>query len=338
MKTMIHTAVPAAMAVLLAVLLSACAAPQPVQQQLEVMKASLEKLQPSVDVLQSKVEKLEGMAGRPQETPTVTFADLIGSGTRIDTSGCPKDVAAGITTQVTYNFGNMDPVRGSDSEADAREEFRRELDKFLNDAFGTGLIGGADSFTFVLTNPNRQAELNAKIESLATTAGTAGVPLPVRVDCKGVNLAFRELTRDYNSVSGVGKADVSITEFCQKTYNFAIEGIPKTAATAWVYHPSFGLVEGGSHTFTQEHICGTEPTPPPAFIMVLLKDPPVAQYRKLNVELKEETQIPLKSITVGKPACPPTGATGVSSDAAKAFRDAAKAFRGKLKDLKVVCQ
>ena len=307
MKTMFYITVPAA----LAVLLSACAAPQPVQQQLDEMNASLEKLQPSVDVLQSRVEKLEGMTGRPEDSPTITFAALIenlikAEEQREDSNGCGKDGAVGIATQITYRFANMGSV--SATERKNREKFYNDLNSWL----GKQKLGSlsendqSESYEFVLTKLDLEDDVNDKIAMLATQVPDAEVP--VRLDCDDANLAFRKLTRTYNSVSGVAEgAPPKIAETCTRSFTFAFAGEAIRNARVWVYQEDLGLVEGRSHTITsQPYPCVDDPPiPSPAYLMAVLDKPPVAQYRILDIGAGTESQIPLKTITVGKPACPP---------------------------------
>ena len=326
MKTTNHITVPAA----LAVLLSACAAPMPVQQQLDEMKASMEKLEKQQsslgDDLERKTENLEELKKQNQQLAAATFASLISAGMTQTAQQCAPDRMTGIATRIHYNFNNMDPVSGSNQERRNREKFRTDLKNFVT-GINVPFEESRDkrSFSFVLTDLTQEISLNEHIEDLATAHQ---VEIPLRVTCRGQDIAFQELSRDYDSVSGVGKASVGIVTWCEDTYTFGVEGIPKDDAEAWVYHQLLDepLSRGGlgrDHTFTTKYPCEKKPETPPAYIMVvLLKDPPVAQYRKLDLEKEAEEQIPLKSVTKDKPACPPSGVPKIPAGLFKAKLDA----------------
>ena len=316
----------------LAVLLTGCGATQ--QQPTE--SAELKTLQANLATLTKKTDELGKLSGTMAELQkrvkdlspfSLTPLSEIASQAANACIDQQNDGSVAYVTEVEYVFNNMEPVSSAAidpaspegvaaaKEANNRTAFRAGLQTHLkrNGIKPMGVGGSSPSFSFFVRDLDKVDALNKTIAKLASEHG---VQIPLRLECTNVPVAFNKLTQQYDSVSGVGRQGV---RECTNTYTFEFGGISKDDAKAWLYHELRGrtLVQGGENlapvTVVHPTDCATDDKPELAYIMVLLTDPPVAQYRTLDIKLGTQKQLPLKSITVDKPACPTTG-MGIPED------------------------
>ena len=298
----------------------------------------MQDLQPEKEKLQSGLSALDDLKKKVDNMAAAGLAPLIAAG-KSSTKACVGSTESGVTniaTQIEYTFNNLHPKYGDTTdrqlqdaqkdETQRRAAFRTQLNDFLGDYSGATSLAkdtdkeGNTSYSFTLTDLREETVkvIDQKINDLATVNHLDAFPL--RLDCEPVEVTFTQLRNNYGTVSGVGRASKAVRN-CNDTFTFSFHGVTEDGAEGWLSHE---LVNGGepvrteittekgpnvqSYNFTRNYVCGDYEPPKHAYILVVqTKKPFVAQYRKLNVSDGHEEQIPLKTITVGKPACPPAG-------------------------------
>lgn len=186
-------------------------------------------------------------------------------------------------------------------------------------------------------------EINEEIQELAERHRIEDMRLrkemavPVRVDPAPAPLRVQKEARVYKATSGVGRAAPGT---CEQTVRFDLSGDPKlvNAEIALVVY-TFKGSEAKEHRpegLVIENVIPCGGGEGENYILVVLQEPVVAQYRHLEyvvsdtgeeVKIVNEEQLPVPLIE-GAPACPPKGlevaGAGVPEWAAGPFRNELK--------------